>query len=599
MVRRIPTEWRTRYLPLLLILLVGATLRLYDLGGKSLRGDEIATWVRSRDLSWVVDPASRETPSVVEEPVFYMCTSVALLFGQGEGWLRLPVAVAGILSLAALYKVGERLLGPVQGLVGAALLALSPLHLWYSQDARKYAVLILLLLLTLLALEQALRTASLWSWSAFGAGALLCLGTHPMAVLALLAVVLWAGVVLLAQKGSPGLQRQWLSLLLCVLLLGALFLPRQLGILRDKVLVRGGAEGVVDEETASQDQVKWTLGTFAEVFQEFAGGDRAVHCLMLGLAVLALGVLFRQRWEVAMLAALWVGVPMAVLLLLQPQHRPDTRFVSFWLPLYLVLVVHGMVVLVEWAGRVLARAGKKWARVLPRVGLVALVVGVALANRPALAAYYGQEKRDWRGAGAILEENAQPDEVVVVVLDRMIQCLNYYAPDLDGVQEIDSLAEFQVLYENYAGLWFVHYGWARGYERAIGGVLKSEGFATVTLDGDLPIKVSYRRRDASAVESQLRLLEGAAGLYPDRTDLQVALGGAYLAAGRPRVASVAYERALAADPALADSPQFLVLLGQAQYDADELALARRTFEQVLCIDPDNSTALGYLQGLQP
>lgn len=76
------------------------------------------------------------------------------VFSDGEAWLRLPAMLCGLGSILLIYRIGEIFAGRTIGLVGAFLLAVSPVHIWYSQEARPYSSNILLLLLSMLSFAR-------------------------------------------------------------------------------------------------------------------------------------------------------------------------------------------------------------------------------------------------------------------------------------------------------------------------------------------------------------------------------------------------------------------------------------------------------------
>jgi len=73
------------------------------------------------------------------------------VFGDSEVWLRMPPLLCGLLSIVLIARIGSLFGGPITGLVGAFLLVVSPVHIWYSQEGRPYSTNILLVLLTVLA----------------------------------------------------------------------------------------------------------------------------------------------------------------------------------------------------------------------------------------------------------------------------------------------------------------------------------------------------------------------------------------------------------------------------------------------------------------
>ncbi|HZN40662.1 MAG TPA: glycosyltransferase family 39 protein [Planctomycetota bacterium] len=69
------------------------------------------------------------------------------VFGDGELSLRLPPLLAGLACIPLLYWTGHRLVGQTAALWAVVLLTLSPVHIWYSAEARLYTPMLACLLL--------------------------------------------------------------------------------------------------------------------------------------------------------------------------------------------------------------------------------------------------------------------------------------------------------------------------------------------------------------------------------------------------------------------------------------------------------------------
>lgn len=124
---------------LVLILLVAAAIRLPGLTDQSLWYDEAATW--SQVNGTLAEVFSR-TATDNYPPLHNLLTWVSVqLFGDAEWALRLPSALLALLNVGLLYCVGTRIGGRTVGLLAALLLTLSGYHVWYSQEARMYALL--------------------------------------------------------------------------------------------------------------------------------------------------------------------------------------------------------------------------------------------------------------------------------------------------------------------------------------------------------------------------------------------------------------------------------------------------------------------------
>src|SRR5215831_18251748 len=120
---------RTRYAGLLLVLLLGVLLRLYQLGTESIWNDEAFSL---RDAAWPPVGGNKM------RPIYYLFMHYWMPFGHSEVWLRLPSVLCGIASIYLTYRIAERLAGQSVALISAFVLALSPLEINHSQEVRMY-----------------------------------------------------------------------------------------------------------------------------------------------------------------------------------------------------------------------------------------------------------------------------------------------------------------------------------------------------------------------------------------------------------------------------------------------------------------------------
>jgi uncharacterized membrane protein len=77
---------------------------------------------------------------------------------------RLLSVIAGSLTILVLYDLTRRLANHRAAFVASILLALSPIHIWYSQEARQHALTLLSIALSCLALV-AYRQAPSARWA--------------------------------------------------------------------------------------------------------------------------------------------------------------------------------------------------------------------------------------------------------------------------------------------------------------------------------------------------------------------------------------------------------------------------------------------------
>jgi 4-amino-4-deoxy-L-arabinose transferase-like glycosyltransferase len=119
---------------------IAAALRFATLGVQSYHHDEIVT--ASRVLRDGFGHAMNAVSFSESAPPLYYALAWAWtqLTGTGEFGLRSLSALAGVATVPVAYLLGAELRGRRAGLVAAALVAVNPMLLWYSQEARDYAL---------------------------------------------------------------------------------------------------------------------------------------------------------------------------------------------------------------------------------------------------------------------------------------------------------------------------------------------------------------------------------------------------------------------------------------------------------------------------
>jgi hypothetical protein len=211
---------RARHVQLLAgITLLGALLRFAALGDQSFWGDEgvTANLIRS-SFGDMLDgiPKSESTP-----PLYYVLAWLwtRAVGSSEEGGLRSLSALAGTLTIPVAYAAAATLVTRRAGLVTAALVASSPLLVWYSQESRAYALLLLFAAVSLWLFARALhepraRTLGLWA-----AAAALALATHYFAAFVVVPQAVW-----LVWRAPAG-RRSALIAVAAVAAVGAALLP--------------------------------------------------------------------------------------------------------------------------------------------------------------------------------------------------------------------------------------------------------------------------------------------------------------------------------------------------------------------------------------
>ncbi|HEY2571025.1 MAG TPA: glycosyltransferase family 39 protein [Solirubrobacteraceae bacterium] len=187
-----PTPSLPAWWPLAALTLLAAILRLSTLGTQSFWYDEAFTPVH------VLHPSLTATlRSIVHTentpPLWYLIAwADSRVLGTGEYALRLPSALAGIATVPVAWAIGRELTARrATAIAMAAFVAVNPLLLWYSQEARAYALFVLFAAVAMWCFLRALRVPSRGRMAAFALSGSLALLSHYFAVFLLIPMVLW------------------------------------------------------------------------------------------------------------------------------------------------------------------------------------------------------------------------------------------------------------------------------------------------------------------------------------------------------------------------------------------------------------------------
>jgi len=145
-----PRWWQHPRLALAIIVAVGALLRIYRCDALSLWLDEGITVHVSRQ-PWVTVLGFHGAYET-HPPLYFILVKVTALLVPELHAGRVVSIVAGTVTIPVVYSLAARVLGTRPALVAGAVLAISPLHIWYSQEARMYALGALLVTMSYLAL---------------------------------------------------------------------------------------------------------------------------------------------------------------------------------------------------------------------------------------------------------------------------------------------------------------------------------------------------------------------------------------------------------------------------------------------------------------
>jgi hypothetical protein len=283
-------------------------------------------------------------------PLYYLLIHFSRqAWGESDFAYRYFSVLCGLLTIPVLYKLGWRLHGRRLGALAAVLMAINPLQIWYAQEARMYALLVLLALLSSYLLwrtltHPALSERRLWRSAAlYGLLAALMVYTH------------YAAVFLVGAQGLFWLALLWRRGHYKLIGMGATLLAATAVPLIPYTVPRlfAGVEAnyfYIPPWTMLRDVTHgFAFGVTAD------DGRRLITLLELATAAMLLAGLFylgrgRQRPAFLLTYLLAVVVGLALGSLLKPMYL-GVRHIMIGSPAFYLLVAGGVLAVGRWGGR--------------------------------------------------------------------------------------------------------------------------------------------------------------------------------------------------------------------------------------------------------
>lgn len=402
----------------LLILLVGTAVRLYRLDSQSMWFDEAARLLMARlEVSDILENVGGDTLP----PFYHLTMHYWGELGTTDFWLRLPPVLAGVLAIAVIYRLGMDLFGRRTAVLAGWFFVFMPYQVFQAQQASMYSYLVLFSAVQMLCFWRGINRKQGWdisgnpekatrnqsttqpryysqklAWIGFVLSVVIGLYTHYFTAFLLIALHLfWL------MGGRQKWQASWRWLVSADLLAALLFLPQLASFVR-------GAGDVSGSFWLTRPTILQPLMTFYLFVVGYAlDGWLVAFALFLLLAFLAVALfeLFYQRK-----ALRTVMQPLLFITVLTITPITLVWIISQWVPVYLdrvlIVVTPAFTIGLAW---LFQRA--RWSSITPYLGL--LLMGVALVS---LSNYYfdeGYAKPDYRSAVELIQQNRQPDDLLL------------------------------------------------------------------------------------------------------------------------------------------------------------------------------------------
>jgi len=321
---------------LILTGMIGAAIALRLLAGRSLWLDEATSWYETQLPFHRMLEVLRET-DVHPPGYFAVLWATVRGLGDGELALRLPSLVAATALVPMLYVAGKAMYDRATGLVAAGFAVVAPIVVWYSQEARMYAQLMLLAVVAIWALYQALESGRARYWFVYALAGAGLAWTHYFSLLPLLVFEAAIPIVAWQQRERGGVSTRKLIIggVLASLLMAALIAPlipfahHQFSVNQSAgkgfdapSQVGGGVENQVSLYAALTNGIWAVFGYHSNATM---ANLTALWPLLILLALMLLG---RGRSRATLLLLAAVLVPTAMLTAPQIEHTAMMRSVA-------------------------------------------------------------------------------------------------------------------------------------------------------------------------------------------------------------------------------------------------------------------------------
>ena len=456
---------------LIVILLLGAFLRVYGLGTESFWLDETDT-ARSTEFT---------VPQIIEKtyvdstifpdfwgkgagsvPLYYILVNYwTEIFGLNEFKLRLLSALFGIISIYLIFLLGRFLFDSQVGLISAFILAINHQQIYFSQEARMYGMLVTLTLLSALFLLRALSSNKAAYWAGFAITNAALLYAHYFSFFILFFEGLY--VLIYWQKYKKSLKQIFFSAA-AIFILYLPWIPALINQLTQGSPIGRFVGGPSISKFAAiligfnswiSPDLNSRIALRAMNFLELSISGWVliasvlIVTLLLGSAFI-FGLIYLKNRKICIsplkdnrviFLLLWLSIPVLIPFLISvisPANAifSDIRYVLFATPAYYLIVALGISKIHKWK-------------------IYFLAILVLFSVFPLYSYYINFDTQQWREASDYLEFNRSPNEHLFIQKANNILPLEYYYANSENIITVDTVDQFVPALEGKQSFWLV------------------------------------------------------------------------------------------------------------------------------------------------
>jgi len=438
------------WLMLAIVLLIGAFLRFFDLAGESLwidEGQTVAYAVKS--LPEIVKYCARDVHPPSYLFLIHFWTS---LFGTSEAALRLPSAIFGLASVLLCFFLARRLFDNKTALLASLFLSISYMGIKFSQEARSYAMLLVVIILSYHALLLYLDKPSKGRAFYYMISIAIMLYVHYFALFIIISHQLYFLYFLSGRPERPGKRiLSWVGINVGALILFAPWIH----FLVKQIVAKMGGKG------PGSWVMKPDMFVVYRTFIQLAGGKLPLLVFIFSLLVLIVTVLTRKFKKGKTIVS---GKK-------YDEEKQSTRkpyvLISLWfactipLPIILSFVLKPIYVeryAIQFLPGFCIISAQMFMSMRPKMVRWFLVGLFLLTSSVSLYYYYTTlDKEQWREVAQFVKKYSKPDQVIVLSAPWIYEPFVYYFGKSQKPKIIQAFDFVDIRAETYPydGVWLV------------------------------------------------------------------------------------------------------------------------------------------------
>ena len=398
-------------------------------------------------------------------PLYHLLLGLWVRFaGTTEFATRFLSVGCGVLVVLLTARLAASLVGRRAACIAALLLAVSPIEIWYSQEARMYALLSALTLASSICLIHLMQgSTNRRTWTFFVLANTAAVYTHYLAMLVFAVQAMW--VLLQAiHRRSLALVRRYCTAQITVALALVPWLP--VAWMYRQEAGSTYWPGRLSWQFIARETALAMVGAGLTISEQAARPILALTSLVVGLGLLD-GMLCRRRRRGVLLLAVHVLVPFLVYYGVARDHpKFSPRYLLPVVPPFLTVGASGLAAL--WPSSV-HRSREKLSATLVVALLAAITTAyVAVSANAWRGSSYGRD--DLRGAARFLGGAIRPDESLILMSGHLAPAFALYyhrndwfavpatktpVPSVDAVLTLDDLDSLRAATQGRRGVWLL------------------------------------------------------------------------------------------------------------------------------------------------